>query len=190
MTSGLSLSRRVLLLTTLLSPLGCNTSAEQEAPADGIFVARSGDLMLAVVAVDDLVTAYACDGRSEGVSLNTWFHGSLDHGAGTLTAEDGATLDLDFADGLTAELTGAAAPTSFTAAAAVTGDTAGLWWGQSGDWLGGWIVDDAGDQRGAVFKRNTGDVSFVMLPSKATMVTLPDSTVLPVTRMLMPKPVS
>lgn len=189
--TGTGFSRRALVLAAgLLSLAACNTSADQNEPADGVFVARAGDVMIAIVAADDLVTAYACDGHDPDlVPLDVWFHGRLDGGSGTLTADDGTTIDLTIAGD---RLDGALEPVDEGdildfGGAKVKDDVAGLYWGKQGDWLGGWIIDDAGDQRGAVLKRNTGDVTFSAIQPAQTMVTLPDQSVMTVARMATPK---
>ncbi|WAS95308.1 hypothetical protein [Nannocystis punicea] len=150
------------------------------------------DVRIAVVAADDLVTVFACDGSYDYLGVRAWFHGPLDDGAGTLTNADGATLELDIEGGkFSAELRGEGVtngPYEFTGAQVESGQ-AGLYWGQIDGWVGGWIVDEAGDQRGAAIKRSTDDVSLVVIDPSRTEVVLEDQVdgpVMPIARMTAP----
>ena len=144
--------------------------------------------MIAVVADGDLVTAYACDGTADDVSVGTWFHGQLDSGNGKLEGEGGAILHLDhFESFISAELSDAAGR-RHVSVELVEDDAIGLFWAENDDWTGGWIFAEGGEQRGAVLKRNTGDLAPFQLPmTGAQSVTLDDGSLLSVTRMTAPR---
>lgn len=187
-----ALSRRswwTALAATALLTLGCGDP--EAAPQGGTYVARVGETLLAIVVseVDELAVAYACDGR-DGVApaVYAWFGGTLAAGTTELTGKWG-TLTLDFAgDGATGELrlTGAA-PQAYDAARSTTG---ALLWGSSppeqADLLAGWIFADDGTQRGAVLKRQTGDVAAFSLQSQATTSATFEGTTLTVKTMTAP----
>ncbi len=184
-------SLRPATLAAVLFTVGaCDTE-----PAGGVYVGEVDGVMLAVVADDDLVTAYACDGNYDYLGVRAWFYGQLDGGAGTLTSSDGARLVLDFeGDRFTAELSGdmiALGPHRFTAAA-VEDAPAGLYWGVADGWVGGWIVDGAGEQRGAALKRETDEISLAFIDPTKSSVVLDDRIdmpVLPLARMTTPEKV-
>lgn len=190
-------SARALLTRTWLAALAmtssaCNTTTEHAGPAEGIFVGHAEDVLIAVVAADDLVTVFACDGSYDYLGVRAWFHGQLDGGVGTLTNADGAAVDLDInGDHFSAELRGEGVtngPYDFTGTS-VVGDQAGLYWGQADGWVGGWIVDETGEQRGAAIKPSTDDVSLVGIDPSRAEVVLEDQvehTVMPITRMTTP----
>lgn len=179
---------RACLAALAVTAGACDTT-EQAGPAAGIFVGQAGDVLIAVVAADDLVTVFACDGSYDWLGVRAWFHGPLDDGAGTLTNADGATVDLEIhGDRFSAALRGELVtngPYDFTGTA-VAGDEAGLYWGQVDGWIGGWIIDDAGEQRGAAIQRSTDDAALVYIEPTQTEVALDDGTVLPLTRMTAP----
>ncbi|MCY1070952.1 hypothetical protein OV090_39795 [Nannocystis sp. RBIL2] len=184
-------SARAFLTRTCLAALAMTASAceDPSGPATGIFVSQAGDVLLAVVAADDLVTVFACDGSYDWLGVRAWFYGALDDGSGTLTNADGATVDLEIhGDQFSAALRGELVtngPYDFTGTA-VAGADAGLYWGQVDGWIGGWILDEAGEQRGAAIKRSTDDASLVYIEPAQTEVVLDDGTVLPLTRMTAP----
>ncbi|MCY1059672.1 hypothetical protein [Nannocystis sp. SCPEA4] len=180
---------RALLAAVLLTSSACNTTT---GDAEGIFVGRADDVLIAVVAADDLVTVFACDGSYDYLGVHAWFHGRLDGGAGTLTNADGAAVDLALdGDQFSAELRGDSVtngPYEFTGAT-VKGDQAGLFWGQADGWVGGWIIDESGEQRGAALKPSTDDASLVAIDPSRPEVVLEDQVdpiVLPIARMTTP----
>jgi hypothetical protein len=150
---------RTWLAALAVTASACST-AEDAGPAGGIFVADADAVLIAVVAADDLVTVLASDGNYDYLGIHEWFHGQLDDGAGTLTNAGGATLDLTITgDQFSAALRGERVtngPYDFTGAA-VASAQAGLYWGTVDGWVGGWIVDDAGEQRGAALNHSTDD---------------------------------
>lgn len=135
------------------------------ALAEGTYVARvEGDIFLALVVDGGDVLAYACDGDARGVALAAWLAGDalgerLDarHAKKPISLQ--ATFDGERLAGALDLGEGAALPFTATLAA---GD-AGLYHADDGDLRGGWIFDDAGDQRGAVLRRSTGDIASVQL---------------------------
>lgn len=184
-------SKWVALAAVVLTVGACNSTE----PAEGIFFGEANGVFLAVVGADDLVTAYACDGNYDYLGVHAWFYGKLDGGAGTLTSLDGAKLILDVdGDGFTAELSGeyvALGPHKFNGAAVTDGQT-GLYWGAADGWIGGWIVDSTGEQRGAAIRRETDDVSLALIdPTQSSVVLddLIDMPVLPLARMATPEKV-
>lgn len=161
----------------------------------GTFFGEANGVFLAVVGADDLVTAYACDGNYDYLGVHAWFYGKLDGGAGTLTSLDGAELILDVdGDRFTAELSGeqvTLGPHKFNGAAVTDGQT-GLYWGAADGWIGGWIVDSTGEQRGAAIRRETDDVSLAFIDPTQSSVVLDDQVdmpVLPLARMTTPEKV-
>jgi hypothetical protein len=179
---------RALLVALTVTASACST-AEDGGPAGGIFVAEADGVMIAVVAADDLVTVLASDGNYDYLGVHAWFHGQLDGGAGTLTNAGGATVDLTIdGDQFSAALRGERVtngPYDFTGAV-VANDQAGLYWGTVDGWVGGWIVDDIGEQRGAAFNRSTDDVYLPFIDPTRAEVELDDGTIVPIARMTVP----
>ncbi|PCC66835.1 hypothetical protein SAMN02745121_00436 [Nannocystis exedens] len=157
-------------------------------PADGVFVGRAGDIWVAVVAEDDVVAAYACDGTGDKATLGTWFYGQLDRGVGSVAGAGDARLVLDLSDDAFAGALELGGVERDVTGERVEGDDLGLFWGEADGWVGGWIFAVDGDQRGAVLERDTGDVSALLLPTAGEQtLTLVDGTPLPVTRMAAPR---
>lgn len=187
-----ALSRRswwAALAATALTILGCE---HDEPTIAGTHVTRLGEAYLAVVLddPDGLAVAYACDGRPDApATVYAWFTGTLADGAGELSGSAGS-LTIDAEPGqVTGELRlNGAAPQAYTAA---RGTSAALVWGSSppaeADLLGGWIFADDGTQRGAVLKRQTGDVAAFTLPSITTTSVVFMGTKLSVERMISPE---
>lgn len=168
---------------SLVAALGASlvACAEPAAPANGVYVGAVGDLFVAAIAADDEVTLYACDGRDGVTPVRVALHGTLSGGSGTLTNEK-YSADLDFRDDRVSGVidTGAGSPLEFSAAPA-TGD-AGLWWGvadMGDERAGGWVVDAAGEVRGAVLNRNKGDVNFVPFSAGGTVSLSDGATITP-----------
>lgn len=162
---------------------------------EGVFVGEVNGVMLAVVASGDLVTAYACDGNYDYLGVHAWFHGELADGVGTLKNADGASLILEFdGDRFNAVLLGdtiTLGPHKFDQLTAADG-AAGLYRGAADGWVGGWIVDATGEQRGAAIKEETDDVSLAFIDPAQSSVVLDDvmgAPVLPLARMTTPEPV-
>lgn len=135
------------------------------ALAEGTYVARvEDDIFLALVLEGGDVLAYACDGDARGVALAAWLDGEVQgerldarHAKKPISLHasfDGVVLagELDLGEGVVL-------PFAATRAAG----EAGLYQADDGDLRGGWIFDAAGDQRGAVLRRSTGDIASVQL---------------------------
>lgn len=177
-----------LAAAALLLP-ACS-DAEPAGPVDGTYIARVGETMIAIVAssTDALTSAYACDGRDGAdATVAAWFHADRAEATAELVGTFGAltvTFDGDTASG-ELRLDGGAA-VSYEAALAQTGE---LRWAhdETGDrLLGGWIFADDGTQRGAVIKRNTGDVASFSLVSQTTTSASFDGVTLMVKQMVTP----
>jgi hypothetical protein len=171
-----SFSRRswsALALAALLASPACAEPEPEPEPFAGTYIARVGETLIAIV-VDDpagLAVGYACDGRDgAGPATYAWFGGTLADGAAVLVGARGE-LTVEVADGAaTGELMLTGADTqAYDAPRSTSG---ALLWGSlppaDGDVLGGWIFADDGTQRGAVLKRNTGDVGAFLLTSQTT----------------------
>lgn len=181
------------LAAALLASLAA--CADPGEPASGVYVGKAGDLFVAVVAADDEVTVYACDGTATmATPTRVAIHGDVVDGRGTITNPDTKfAADLAFADGgVSGSLDLGGDALDFTAAAA-TGK-AGFWWGETVDpattdeWAGGWVFDEAGDSRGAVINRNKGDATFFFAFNVGGTVALSDTVTLSPTKQIAPNP--
>lgn len=115
-----------------------------------------GSLFLGIVADDDEVIAYACDGTPDGSTVYAWFAGSNKDGTFEIYGDDMSVLRGTFDGGeASGTLTIGGADLTFTARAA-SGD-AGTWLAVDDEYKGGWVVID-GDDRGAVINRTTTDL--------------------------------
>ena len=111
-----------------------------------------GDAFVAIVAGEDgEVTAYVCDGaEGEMATTGEWFSGELDGTELLLEADSGATLAAELTDdGATGTYTAADGTVQALAAEPATGD-AGLYRGEEGDVVAGFVVANDGDDRGGI----------------------------------------
>ena len=136
------------------------SDSEGEAPAlrDVHLLGELGDgAFISIVADEDDVVIYACDGEDDNVTMNEWFKGPHDDGAFELTSKDGAHVSGQFdAETATGSLTMPGGAAIEFDALVEDGD-AGLYVLDDVDFLGGWVVRDDGT-RGAVINRTTGDL--------------------------------
>lgn len=177
-----------LLIAALGAALpACGDPAEA---ADGTYVGEVGDLFVAVIARDRKVAFYACDGR-DGVAdpLQVRIYDDTFDGSETLTMDhkhQKHEVELVFREGVfRGTLDGAV---EFEAPPAA--DAAGLFWGETADkgQVGGWIIAEDGDQRGAVLKRSSGDIGFFLLAEPGAEVAAFDGESIDTREMLEPTP--
>lgn len=177
-------------LTLTAIALSLSACAEPGA-IDGTYIARLGDTLIAVVVADPdgLAVAYACDGRDGAdPTVYAWFAGTLEAGAAELAGQAGTLTVVVDAEAATGELRlNDTDAQPFDAARSAAG---ALLWGSlppgEGDLLGGWIFADDGTQRGAVLKRNTGDVAALTLPSLTAATTTFEGLTLSIRTMTAP----
>ncbi len=152
----------LLTFAVVLSACGSDDSASASDGNGYVGTVGGTDAFIAVVVSDDKVAVYACSGDEE---IAEYFWGPVDDGLDdgsvpTLTSAGGATVDVALSDdGASGSIT---LPDGtlheFTAAEAE--GTAGLYL-LSGDeaeasgLVGGWIIDNNGDQRGALLRSST-----------------------------------
>jgi DNA-binding beta-propeller fold protein YncE len=151
-----------MMLAGLAIPLGCDTEAETMGEVDLVAVV-GGDTFIGVLADDDGVVAYVCDGTDSEVMLAEWFIMKNDGGSFEATntvATDTGTIDVSirgsFTDGAaTGTLTIDGEASDFEANGS-SGDE-GTYRAQDDDYLAAWVVV-GNNLRGAVINRNTGDL--------------------------------
>jgi hypothetical protein len=127
-------------------------AVDAELPAELVGEVDGGEAFVAIVAGEDgEVTAYVCDGEEgEMAATGDWFTGELDGATLSLQADSGATLEAELTDdGATGTYTSADGATADLAAEPAEGD-AGLYRGEDGDVVAGFIVDNDGDDRGGI----------------------------------------
>ena len=113
---------------------------------------EGGDAFVAIVAAEDgEVTAYVCDGEEgEMATTGEWFTGELDGTELLLEADSGATLEAVLTDdGATGTYTSADGAVQALTAEPAEGD-AGLYRGEDGDVVAGFVVANDGDDRGSI----------------------------------------
>ncbi|MCY1059531.1 hypothetical protein [Nannocystis sp. SCPEA4] len=155
----------------------------------GTYTVWGDDIMIGFVIGEEEVSAYACDGRPEGVALSEWFHGPDNGGHANLVGSEGSELTISTSEDSPpyVRLTVNGVEHEFEATYE-TDPKLGIYWGETDGWLGGWVFATPDSQRGAVIKRNTGDPSFVALQdTNATEVVLPDSTTMTIQRLAAPR---
>jgi hypothetical protein len=121
-------------------------------PANLVGEVEGGEAFVAIVTGEDgEVTAYVCDGEEgEMAGTGDWFTGELDGAELSLQAESGATLDAELTDdGATGTYTSADGTEQALTAAPAEGE-AGLYRGEEGDVVAGFIVANDGDDRGGM----------------------------------------
>jgi hypothetical protein len=159
---------RVLVIGVLA--VGC--AADEPA---GSFVAAADEGFVSLVVEGDEIAAYVCDGGPDGVTVAAWLSGTIEDDAFALSG-DGVAIDgsLD-GDGIsgTADLPGGALAFDATAVADDAAE-AGMFRAEGttddgGDVVGGWILDGAGDQRGAVLVSGTTQTAPALDPSVSTV---------------------
>ena len=152
-------------------------TADPAGPAELVGEVEGGDAFVAIVTGEDgEVTAYVCDGvEGEMAGTGEWFSGELDGAELSLQADSGATLEAELTDdGATGTYTSADGTEQALAAEPAEGD-AGLYRGEEGDVVAGFIVSNDGDDRGgmgisgrpAAFARPAFDVAnpVLLLPA-------------------------
>lgn len=156
-----------MLLAGLALPLGCDSEPEPLGDVDLVGVVDS-DAFLGVIANDDLVIAYVCDGDDASASIAAWVVASNNDGdfSGASTTKIGdSEIEVSIAgsfDGSLASgtLTIDGKESSFTTRA-TTGDEGtyrDIQTNVAGEELAAaWVVIGA-DIRGAVINRQTGDI--------------------------------
>ncbi len=152
--------------TGLLS--GCDVGETGTGEVELVGVASDGETFIAIVADDETVAVYTCDGTEEGVNTFEWLVGGNADGSFDLESSaydmgygDDVTIVGTFADDGSASgtLSLGDADLAFTVTPA-SGDE-GLYFAEEGDHYGGWVV--VGDSvRGAVINRlQTGSITGV-----------------------------
>jgi hypothetical protein len=113
---------------------------------------EGGDAFVAIVAAEDgEVTAYVCDGEEgEMATTGEWFTGELDGTELLLEADSGATLEAELTDdGAVGTYTSADGTVQALTAEPAEGE-AGLYRGEDGDVVAGFVVANDGDDRGGI----------------------------------------
>lgn len=127
-------------------------AGDAELPVELVGEVEGGEAFVAIVAGEDgEVTAYVCDGEEgEMAATGDWFTGEVDGAELSLQAESGATLEAELTDdGATGTYTSADGTTQALTAEPAEGD-AGLYRGEDGDVVAGFIVSNDGDDRGGI----------------------------------------
>ena len=123
-----------------------------ELPVELVGEVEGGEAFVAIVAGGDgEVTAYVCDGEEGDMAASgDWFTGEVDGAELSLQAESGATLEAELTDeGATGTYTSADGTTQDLSAEPAEGE-AGLYRGEDGDVVAGFIVSNDGDDRGGI----------------------------------------
>lgn len=145
-----------LMAAALLSGCDSGTSYQDLSLVGEV---SSVDAFVAIVADDDKVVVYVCDGKEDAVSTSAWFAGPHEDGAFDLTNPGGfrVTGDLNEESGVFTPPEGADVAFDVSAQGGDTGLYVFEEVVEDGDLRGGWIVTQNG-QRGAVINRTTGDL--------------------------------
>lgn len=151
-----------LMLAGLAIPLGCEAEAETMGEVDLVAVV-GGDTFIGVLADDEGVVAYVCDGTDSEVMLAEWFimenNGGSFEATNTVATATG-TIDVSirgsFADGTASGTLTIDGQASDFEASGSSGDE-GTYRAEDTDYLAAWVVI-GDDLRGAVINRNTGDL--------------------------------
>lgn len=168
---------RLLGLFLLLGLVACGR--DQNAAPAGTFVGvvDGTDAFIALVPQENnAVIAYVCDGQT----ISTWFRGERSENEIDLTAANGAqlqaSLETDTATGNFTLPDGQVH--TFTAQLAT--DSAGLYRAEETidgtDYVGGWIILNDGDQRGAINGITDGTSNTIVAPrfTGGSSVAVPD----------------
>ena len=146
---------------------GCDTDDSGMGEVELVGVADDGETFIAIVADDETIAVYTCDGTEDGVNTFEWLVGSNVDGTFDLSGSaydmgygsEDATVSGSFADDGSASgtLSLGDLDLSFTVTSA-SGDE-GLYFAEEGDRYGGWVL--IGDSvRGAVINRlQTGSIT-------------------------------
>jgi len=157
-----SVLRRSFLAALLVGGFGltsgCDGETDEAGEVELVAVAGDGETFIAIVADDETVAIYTCDGTEEGVNTFEWLVGDNDGGSFDIASPDAAIVGTFADDGsASGTLTVNAVDYSFTATPA-SGDE-GMYYADESDYYGGWVV--VGDSvRGAVINRlQTGAIA-------------------------------
>ena len=137
---------------------GCDGETDEMGAVELVAVADDGETFIAIVADDETVAVYTCDGTEEAVNTFEWLVGDNEGGSFDISSPDAAVVGTFADDGsASGTLTVNAVDYTFTATPA-SGDE-GMYYTDDGDYYGGWVV--IGDSvRGAVINRlQTGAIA-------------------------------
>ncbi len=168
------LPRRTLLSAMMLIGLGglglvagCDSGDTGMGEVELVGVADDGETFIAIVADDETVAVYTCDGTEDGVNTFEWLVGNNADGAFDLSASaydmgygsDDAMVSGSFAEDGSASGTLTLGDLDLTFTVTPASGEEGLYFAEEGDRYGGWVL--VGDSvRGAVINRlQTGSIT-------------------------------